>query len=208
MTITYPLTLPVRPATKTVRWREQSVVAVSMSPFTLQRQTQFWGGQAWAGDLTLPIIRDRLVVNQWTAFFLSLNGKEGHFKMGDPDNTGPLGVATGSPVVSGADQLGGALVTSGWTPSVTGIAKAGDRIGLTSGSVMRMHKVLKDADSDGSGNATLDLWPEVIRSPANASPIELENPTSLFWLPNGIPERDIEQLGRMTVSVSFMEHLT
>ncbi|WP_296988204.1 hypothetical protein [Thalassospira sp. UBA1131] len=208
MTITYPLTLPASPGVQAIRWRPMSSVAVAVSPFTQQRQTQRNQGQVWQADITLPPIRSRAVVGEWIAFLLSLNGAEGFFKMGDPDNFGPQGVATGSPVVSGASQIGGVLVTSGWTASTTGILKAGDRIGLTSGSVMRLHKVLKDVDSDGSGNATLDIWPRVVSSPANGSPVELANPTSLFWLPDGIPQHDIDRLGHMTVTLNCMEHLT
>lgn len=208
MTITYPLTLPAKPGTRSIRWRPDAVVANAVSPFTKQRQSQRNQGQVWMADVTLPPVRDRSVVNQWIAFLLALNGSEGWFKMADPDNFGPLGVATGSPVVSGVNQVGPDIVTSGWAASTTGILKAGDRIGLTSGSVMRLHKVLADVDSDGSGNATLSLWPRVVSSPANGSPIELDNPTSLFWLPQGIPEHEIDRLGHMTVTLNCMEHLT
>ena len=40
--------------------------------------------------------------------------------------THTVGVATGTPVVSGAGQTGSTLNTSGWTASTTGILKAGD----------------------------------------------------------------------------------
>ncbi|MHC8493436.1 hypothetical protein ACTU44_12085 [Thalassospira sp. SM2505] len=207
MTITYPLSLPAKPGVKAIRWREMSQVGVSVSPFTFQRQVQVGQGQAWAADITLPVIRGRAIVNQWQAFLLAMNGKQGYFAMGDPDNFGPLGVATGSPVVSGAGQIGQALLTSGWTPSVTGILKEGDRIGLGSGSSARLHKVLADVDSDGSGNATLLLWPRVIVSPVNGSPIDLDDPKSMFWFPDGIPERDIDRLGDMELTLRVMEHL-
>ncbi len=207
MTITYPLSLPAKPGVKAIRWREMTKVGVSVSPFTFQRQVQRGQGQAWAADITLPVIRDPAVRAEWQAFVLAMNGSQGYFAMGDPDNFGPRGVATGSPVVSGAGQIGPALLVSGWTVSTPGILKKGDCIGLGSGSSARLHKVLEDADSDGSGNATLSLWPRVVVSPANGSAIELDNPQSMFWLPDGIPERDIDRLGYMTITLRVMEHL-
>ncbi|WP_417624964.1 hypothetical protein [Paremcibacter congregatus] len=207
MTITFPLSLPAKPGVKAIRWREMTKVGVSVSPFTFQRQVQRGQGQAWAADITLPKIRDRAIVAEWQAFLLALNGSQGYFAMGDPDNFGPRGVATGSPVIDGADQIGQVLQTTGWTESVTGILKKGDCIGLGSGSTARMHKLLEDADSDSNGDAALSLWPRVVVSPANGSAIELDDPKSMFWLPDGIPERDIDRLGDMELSLRVMEHL-
>ena len=207
MTITFPLSLPSKPGIKSVTWRGMTKVGVSVSRFTFQRQVQRGQGQAWAADITLPVIRDRAIVNEWQAFLLALNGQQGYFAMGDPDNFGPRGVATGSPVVDGANQKGPTLLTTGWTSSVTGILKKGDCIGLGSGSSARLHKVLEDADSNGDGDASLSLWPRVVVSPTNASPIELDDPKSMFWLPDGIPERDIDRLGDMTLTLRVMEHL-
>ncbi|PKR57507.1 hypothetical protein [Thalassospira lohafexi] len=207
MTITYPLSLPAKPGVKAIRWREMTKVGVSVSPFTFQRQVQRGQGQAWAADITLPTIRDRAVVGEWQAFLLAMNGSQGFFAMGDPDNFGPLGVATGSPVIDGAGQTGPDIATTGWTVSTTGILKKGDRIGLGSGATARMHKVLEDVDSDSNGDATLSLWPRVVIAPSNGAPIELDNPQSMFWFPDGIPERDIDRLGDMTLTLRVMEHL-
>lgn len=79
----------------------------------------------------------------------------------------PSGVATGTPLVAGASQTGEYLVTDGWTPSITGILKAGDILSLAGLNAVR--DVVEDASSNGSGQATLRLNPPIW---AGASPAD------------------------------------
>jgi len=78
----------------------------------------------------------------------------------------PLGVATGTPLVNGALAKGvSSIVTDGWTISQTGIMKANDLI-LFAGHT-HVYTVVSDANSDGSGNATLSIEPPLKQAIAN-----------------------------------------
>jgi len=89
------------------------------------------------------------------------------------------GALGGSPVVNGAGQTGAggnngtmALVTNGWTASVTGLMNVGDVFTIAGvymvnaanyqqTSVLQQFVVLQTANSDGSGNATLQIAPAI-----------------------------------------------
>ena len=86
------------------------------------------------------------------------------------------------PSSRGASQTGASLITDGWTVSRTGILKAGDWIQLGSGSTARLYKVLKDANSDGSGDSTLDIWPNLRSSPADDAAITIASASGVFRL--------------------------
>jgi hypothetical protein len=101
--------------------------------------------------------------------------------------THTVGVATGTPLVNGADQnvtyaasknsQSQVLLTDGWTASKTGILKAGDVITLAdvyavndrtkvSTGELQNFAVIADADSDAVGNneASLTISPAIITS--------------------------------------------
>lgn len=173
MAITFPITFPTN-CIKSVNIRAKNVVGISASPFTGQQQVYKHQGQWWEMEVTLPTMKraDAEAVN---AAIISLNGRYGTFLLGDVANPTPRGIATGTPLVFGASQTGDTLITNGWTISQTGILKAGDWIQLGSGSSTRLHKVLEDANSDGSGQATLTIWPDLRSSPSNGAVITTTN---------------------------------
>ena len=181
MPIIYPLALPVAPIFNAVRFTARAVVGVSESPFTLQSQVQEFAGQRMEVEATLPAMT-RAQSEYWNAFMLKLNGRRGTFLLGDPAGKKPRGVSTGTPVVNGAGQTGNELLTTGWTNSITGILLAGDYIQIGTGSSARLHKVLDDANSNASGQATLLLWPSLRSSPANSAPIVTSNTVGVFRL--------------------------
>ena len=97
---------------------------------------------------------------EWTGWLISMQGPLGTFLLGDPQGATPRGVATGTPVISGAHVTGlTELATSGWTASQTGILKSGDWIQLGTGITARLYKIMQSTDSDGGGLATLDVFP-------------------------------------------------
>jgi len=114
----------------------------------------------------------------WRAWFLSLNGMEGTFWLTPSLDATARGVATGTPLVNGASQTGQSLVTDGWTISQTGILKAGDWFQLGN----YLYNVMQDADSDGTGNATFDIWPDLRSAPADNDALTVSSPKGLFRL--------------------------
>lgn len=174
MAITYPLSLPMARGQAAVRFGGRAVVAVTSSPFTLADELQVHQGQAWLANVTLRPMREA-EARLWIAFLLALNGMQGTFLMGDPLRTTPRGAGTGTPLVNGAGQSGQSLVTDGWTPS-TLVLKAGDYVQLGSGASAYLHAVLADVTSNGSGQATLDIWPRLRTAPADNAPLTLTSP--------------------------------
>ena len=181
MAISYPLTLPSHTGIRSIEFRAVNTVGVSQSPFTYSQQVVAHSGQRWEVDISLPAMK-RADAEQWVAWLVSLRGQLGTFTLGDPIGATPRGSAGGTPVVNGASQTGGTLVIDGCTADQTGWLKAGDYIQLGSAGTATLHKVLQDANSDGSGNVTLDIWPYIRNSPADNSTVVVSNAVGNFRL--------------------------
>jgi len=192
MPISFPLSLPTTAGIMRVRLVANDVVGVSQSPFTAVQQVYRYSGQFWEADITLPPMK-RADAEYWISFLLKLNGPFGTFLMGDPNGATARGAATGTPLVNGAGQTGNELVTDGWTTSTTGILKAGDYIQLGTGATSRLYKVLDDVNSDGSGNATLTLWPDLRSAPADNAAITVSNTKTNFRLTSAQTGWDINE---------------
>lgn len=192
MAITYPLSLPTASGIMRVRFAANDVVGVVQSPFTASQQVYRYTGQFWEADITLPPMK-RADAEYWISFLLKLNGPFGTFLLGDPNGATARGVATGTPLVNGGSQTGNELVTDGWTTSTTGILKAGDYIQLGSGATSRLYKVLDDVNSDGSGNATLTLWPDLRSAPSDNAAITVANPKGVFRMTSTQTSWDINE---------------
>lgn len=190
MAIVYPLTFPTD-CIRSVTIRSRNVVATSISPFTGQQQVYRHQGQWWEMEVTMPAMK-RADAEAVAAFLIKLSGQYGTFLLGDIANTAPRGVGTGTPLVQGASQTGDTLVTDGWTPSTTGILKAGDWIQLGSASSTRLHKVLDDVNSDGSGNATLTIWPNLRSSPSDNAAITINNTKGIWRLASNAQDYTID----------------
>ncbi|MGH6719588.1 MAG: hypothetical protein ACREER_09750 [Alphaproteobacteria bacterium] len=180
MAIAYPLTMPATPGLRAARFGIVARVTVYESTFTGATQVTERPGAAWQAEYQLPPML-RASAAAWVAFLTALRGRRGTFKGFDPDAKTPRGVATGTPLVNGAGQTGNALVTDGWTPTVTNILRAGDYISLAL-PTQRLYQVVEDASSDGSGNATLSIEPALRESPNNNAALTTTNPFTLFRL--------------------------
>lgn len=203
MALVYPLTMPSDPAPKRVSFSIVTAIGVTQSPFTLAQQLQEWSGQSWVADVTLPVM-DRAEAEPWIAFLLALNGKQGTFLLGDPKGGTPRGTATGTPLLNGAHAAGASsLVTDGWTASVTGILKLGDYLQIGT----RMHKVVgADVTSDGSGNATIEIWPRLRESATDNTPLLTGSVKGVFRLrDNSLPLFDLSETGIYELSFGAIE---
>ena len=190
MAIIYPLEFPSQ-CIKAVTIRAKNVVSMLSSPFTGQQQVYKHQGQWWEMEVTLPPMK-QAEAELMASFLIKLNGQYGTFLLGDPANTSPRGIGSGSPLVKGGNQTGDELLTDGWTPSITGILKAGDWIQLGSASSTRLHKVLDDVNSDASGNATLQIWPNLRSSPADNDVITVNNAKGRWRLSSSDVDYNIE----------------
>ena len=206
MTISFPLQLPAFPDAAAVTISPLNTVAILTSPFSLKQQVQRFGGQLWQADIELRSM-PLAVAAPWTAMLLALNGRQGTVLVGNPYAAAPFGAATGTPLVDGASQAGATLATKGWTPSVTGILKAGDSIQLGSGAETRLHQVLEDADSDGTGLASLTLWPDLRDSPADGAAVVTQSPKGTFRQSANDSGWTADDRGLIQITLSLIEAL-
>ena len=184
MAITYPLSLPTVSGIASVNFIARSATGITTSPFTLESQVFRNQGERFEADVSLaPMKRDD--AEQWNAFFLKLYGQFGTFLLGDPNASVPRGSAStapGTPVVNGASQTGDTLNIDGAPASATGYLKAGDYIQLGTGTSSRLYKVLDDADSNGSGEVALTIYPDLRSSPDDGATVVVSDAKGLFRL--------------------------
>ena len=210
MAETYPLALPTHTGIARVRLLARDVVGVSTSPFNLTQQVYRHQGQRWEADISLPPMQ-RADAEQWAAFLLRLRGQYGTFLLGDPNAATPRGSASttpGTPVVNGASQTGDELNIDGLPVSATGYLKAGDYIQLGSGATATLHKVLQDVDSNGSGEATLNLWPKVRTAPSDNATVTVSNAQGNFRLASNETMWDIDQASIYGITFGAIEALS
>lgn len=207
MTITYPLSLPAVKGIATIRVVARNVTAISRSPFALSAQVYRWSGQAWEADITLPPMQ-RADAESWLSFLLKLKGRYGTFLLGDPNGATPRGSAAttpGTPLVAGGAQVGGSLDIDGLPLSATNYLLAGDYIQLGTGLSTRLYKVLNNVSSNGSGQATLDLWPDLRSSPSDNATVVVSNAKGLFRLSNQDQDFTIDDSSTYNITFGAME---
>jgi hypothetical protein len=181
---TYTLiALPATPAPAAISMMMTDTVSVVESPFVpAQVQTQIWpAADRWSMEVSLPKM-NRATAVAWIAFLAALQGMQNVFQIGDPLGERPSGVAQGAPVVlagSGLNAVGAvALSTRGWTANKYGQLLPGDYIQVG----LRFHQITAQVNADGSGHATLAIWPSLRETPADGVAIVLVNPVGVFRL--------------------------
>lgn len=209
MAISYPLDIPTTIGFESITLTALSVVATSQSPFTLKQQIFSYPGQRWEANITIPAVH-RDLSEDWVGFLLSLKGPEGTFLLGDPNCVTPRGSASsapGTPLVAGADQSGGTLLIDGLPTSTVGYLKRGDYIQLGSASTSKLHKVLVDVDTDVSGTASVEIWPNLRTTPANNAQVYVSNCKGVFRLKNNTTSWQIDSSNKYGISFEAVEAL-
>ena len=207
MAISYPLSLPTVSGIAQINLRAVNAVGISESPFTFKQQIIEHSGQRWEADVSMPPMQ-RENAERWISFLVSLNGVRGTFLLGDPNAATPRGSASttpGTPVVNGAGQTGDSLTIDGCPNNATGYLKAGDYIQLGGGSSATLHKVLSDVDTNGIGQASLDLWPYIRNAPADDSTVVVSNAKGLFRLGSNQTDWSINQAAIYGITFSALE---
>lgn len=196
MAITYPLSIPTSIGVEQVELRAVHAVGLSESPFTFRQQVVRHQGERWEASIRIPPVKADLA-EPWVSFLLQLRGQFGTFLLGDPSRSVPLGQAStapGTPQVLGGTEIGDQLTIDGCTPNLTGYLLAGDYIQLGSDSTATLHKVLTNADTDGSGEVTLDIWPRISTAPADNATVTVSNARGLFRLKSNVTSWTINNI--------------
>jgi hypothetical protein len=114
-------------------------------------------------------------------------------------------VATYGPLVNGGSQVGDTLIIDSCSPSVTGFLLPGDYIQLGSSTTTQLYKVLTQVDTDASGNATLDLWPNLRTSPADNAAITVANTKGRFRLKDNVTQWGINEISSYGITFDCVE---
>lgn len=182
MAFTYPLAIPASVGFSSFGWELNDITAKNQSPYTAEAQIAVFQGQWFSAQIAFGRMT-RTMAAPAEAFVAALRGRAGTFLMARPDATGPLGVAAttpGTPLVNGSGQSGNSLAIDGCPTSRTGWLLAGSYIQLGSAATSRLYKVLEDVNTNGSGQATLTLWPNLRTSPADNAALTLTSPKTVF----------------------------
>jgi len=187
----FPLVSPETFGVSNIEWSAVSNDAYALNAWNFALIKQIFDGRMWRGTLTIKARRggDGRSLTAWLTALRRAGTNAGTFMLGDPSATLPLGSAKdtpGTPVVDGAAQTGEALNVTGLPTSVTGYLLEGDYIQLGTGITARLKKVLDDVDSDGSGDATMNLWPPIRTAPVNSSTVVVSSAQGLFISPIGV----------------------
>ena len=204
---TYPLTIPSSPTWRTATLKMVFRDGLTRSPFSDVQQAFLWEGGLWQADITLPPMTD-VTAGEWMAFFALLRGRSQTFLMGDPARQTPQGEAGGTPLVAGASQTGYTLDIDGASLTQTDWLKAGDYIQLGSTSTTHLHMITEDADTNGSGEVTLSIWPQLRESPANNATVTVSGTVGIWRMAQSVAEFDINDAKHYGISFSAMEAVT
>jgi len=205
MAISYPLSLPTSIGIAQIELRATNAVAISRSPFTFQSQVHAYTGQSWQADVTLPSVR-RDLAEDWVAWLISLKGQLGTFYLGDPNAATPRGSARDSDtiLVNGAVSSGNTISIDSAPASQTDYLKAGDYLQVGT----QLFKVLTSVDTNGSGEATVDVWPDVRTSISDGAAVTVQNAKGLFRLSGNEQTFSINEASFYGITFGAVESIT
>lgn len=184
MSISFPRTLPNLSDVAQIVRRQKTLVSVSEGLFSGVQQLQKQPFQRWEIEYTI-IPLNRANIDVWLAWLVSLNGREKTFYSGMQAPNEIKGSAKDylNPQLNGVHtiRLGSLSIDSG-PNSITGYLKEGDFIQLGSTTSSRLHMVLEDVNTDGSGQASFDIWPDTQASYSDNATVTVSSPVGVFRL--------------------------
>lgn len=116
-------------------------------------------------------------------------------------------LTTYAPLVNGASQTGGSLNIDGLSPNQTSVLFPGDYLQIGSGSSTQLYKVLTTTTTNASGQATVDIWPNLRTSPADNAAITLINTKGRFRLKDNISQWSINEISSYGITFDCVEAL-
>ncbi len=198
------MSYPTTPVWEAVNLESDSPTLVSTT-VSGRMQSRKIAGQRWAFTASYPPMTRADFMPVW-AYIVSKRGQYSTFTVIPPIIGNARGVATGTPLVNGAQSVGDTtIVTDGWTVSTTGIMKAGDFIKFSGHD--KVYMVVSDANSDGSGNTTLTIEPQIITALSDNETITVNNVPFTMRLDKDAQEYKMGTNQFVKFDVDFVESL-
>jgi hypothetical protein len=164
-------TFPSTPAPSAIKIQSYQPTRVSIS-HNLRRSVRTNGAQRWVVTADwVGLTRAQFAPIQ--AFVLAQRGQWDTFTAALPAHKLPQGVATGTPLVNGANQQGRSLSTRGWTAGLAGALKAGDFIGISGQT--KVYMVTADVNADAFGLASVAIEPALLEVPVGGATLLVRN---------------------------------
>jgi hypothetical protein len=177
-------TFPASPEIKTAQLSSTQPVLEDIAQ-SGKRQARIIAGHLWEMTCEFPPMT-RAEFAPLFAFAISQRGSA--FQIVLPHLATPQGVATGTPLVDGVHAVGDTTIAiDGFTPSTTGIYKAGDIIKFSSHT--KVYMATADADSAaGAGLALIPIEPPLIYPLADNEAVIINNVTFTVAYKDGMQE--------------------
>ena len=188
-TILNPPSYPPCPAT--LEWQANDNIGVTENPFTRQQLTQDQNASWLEASASWQPMSNKQAI-AWCAWMMSLRGQLCAFQLGDPLNLGPQNSAAVAPTVSGANQTGYSLVTTGGSNMTVG-----DWIQLG----YRAYRITSIA------GGTLGIWPQIRESPANSATTSLTNVQILWKLKTNVRKWSVSRVKLYGIQLELREAL-
>ena len=181
---TYPLAMPTTPNFVKSEWSISRAVAVSSSPFTYSSQVYKFTGAKWSAVVSLPPMKREQAV-EWQSFFMRLQGQFGTFLMGDPDASAVRGTIANTVAVNADQDVGAYDVTiDGADASESQLFKTGDYVQFNSAATSKLHMIIADVASNGSGVATLTIEPPLSAALSDDATVTYASPKCVMRMTN------------------------
>ncbi|ABF42160.1 hypothetical protein Acid345_3159 [Candidatus Koribacter versatilis Ellin345] len=191
--VAYPLAMPALPGRASISIKMHDVVGVTRSPFTSSTQSFEWPGEFLQFSCSLiPCYKE--TARAWIAFLAALRGRSGSFLCGDSSMKFPQGdLAGASPEVNGSNAAGSkVLAIKNLTAGTAKTLRSGDWLQVGSGLTQRLYLNLMDVDADGSGEATLNIYPRLREALTDGTAIVTNVPQGVFRLSSNDRQVDVD----------------
>ena len=170
MAISYPLNdaLTLSPQPSRMDITSVDLVTTSLSQFTGEAQTYLNSGVGrWSVNVAFPPMT-RPQAMEWIGLFQAIYGGFGSLLLPMYKQDAIRGSGAGPPVVNGVIQAPTTTVpVRGMPASTNGIYLIGDMINLGTD----LYRIVRQLDSDGSGNGNMEIWPALRRATTDGQTI-------------------------------------
>ena len=151
--------------------------SASQSPWSGATSIYNWAAQWWTLMIVYPAM-SRAQGQPWQAFLLELRGQTNVFLIGNPAEAVPLGSYAGTGLTFQSATTLNSIVVAGFPASQNNLFLPGDSIQIG----YRLYKVLEPVNSNGTGGATISIFPQLRDNPVAGTSIITTNTQGLFRL--------------------------